>query len=84
MAKHINPFTDFGFKCIFGREESKPFLMDFLNELLKEEPGFGTITDICDLDTKEPVTDRLRLIYTAALFQKAEGGVPDGFRPVDV
>ena len=27
MAKYINPFTDFGFKCIFGREESKPFLV---------------------------------------------------------
>ena len=48
-----NPFTDFGFKCIFGREESKPFLMDFLNELLKEEPGFGTITDIRYLDKEK-------------------------------
>ena len=34
MAKYINPFVDFGFKYIFGREESKPFLMDFLNSLL--------------------------------------------------
>ena len=58
MAKYINPFTDFGFKCIFGREESKPFLMDFLNELLKEEPGFGTITDIRCLDKEKTAASR--------------------------
>jgi predicted transposase/invertase (TIGR01784 family) len=30
----INPFTDFGFKKIFGSEKSKPFLISFLNDLL--------------------------------------------------
>ncbi len=30
----INPFTDFGFKKIFGLEENKDLLIDFLNELL--------------------------------------------------
>jgi predicted transposase/invertase (TIGR01784 family) len=33
-AKYINPFTDFGFKKIFGEEASKPLLLDFLNSLL--------------------------------------------------
>jgi predicted transposase/invertase (TIGR01784 family) len=33
-AKYINPFTDFGFKKIFGEEASKPLLADFLNALL--------------------------------------------------
>lgn len=33
-ARYINPFTDFGFKKIFGEEASKPLLMDFLNALL--------------------------------------------------
>ena len=33
-AKYINPFTDFGFKKIFGEEASKPQLIDFLNALL--------------------------------------------------
>jgi hypothetical protein len=27
-AKYINPYTDFGFKKIFGEEASKPLLMD--------------------------------------------------------
>ncbi|MEK7484123.1 MAG: Rpn family recombination-promoting nuclease/putative transposase [Planctomycetota bacterium] len=34
QVRYINPFTDFGFKKLFGEEESKPLLMDFLNQLL--------------------------------------------------
>jgi predicted transposase/invertase (TIGR01784 family) len=34
LGTFINPFTDFGFKKIFGSEESKPFLISFLNDLL--------------------------------------------------
>ncbi len=33
-AKYINPYTDFGFKKLFGEEASKDLLIDFLNELL--------------------------------------------------
>ena len=32
--KYINPFTDFGFKKLFGTEVNKDLLMDFLNELI--------------------------------------------------
>jgi len=32
--KYIDPFTDFGFKHIFGTEENKNFLISFLNDLL--------------------------------------------------
>jgi len=35
-AKYVNPFTDFGFKKIFGEEASKPLLLDFLNSLLPQ------------------------------------------------
>lgn len=38
-GKYINPFTDFGFKKLFGEEANKDILMDFLNELLREEEG---------------------------------------------
>ncbi len=37
MGKFINPFTDMGFKLIFGQEVSKPILIEFLNSLLKGE-----------------------------------------------
>ncbi|WP_302614830.1 Rpn family recombination-promoting nuclease/putative transposase [uncultured Bacteroides sp.] len=47
MAKFINPFTDVGFKKIFGQEVSKDLLIDFLNDLLVDEKS---ITDITFLD----------------------------------
>jgi predicted transposase/invertase (TIGR01784 family) len=42
-AKYLNPFTDFGFKKIFGEEASKPLLIDFLNALL---PNNDRIIDL--------------------------------------
>lgn len=36
-ARYINPYTDFGFKKLFGEEASKDLLIDFLNELLPIE-----------------------------------------------
>lgn len=35
----INPFTDFGFKHLFGTEPNKILLQHFLNELLYQEQG---------------------------------------------
>ncbi|MEP7337057.1 MAG: Rpn family recombination-promoting nuclease/putative transposase [Acidobacteriota bacterium] len=32
--KYLNPFTDFGFKKLFGSEPNKDLLIDFLNQLL--------------------------------------------------
>lgn len=33
-ARYINPYTDFGFKKLFGEEANKDLLVDFLNQLL--------------------------------------------------
>ena len=43
MGRFINPFTDWGFKRIFGQEFSKALLIDFLNDLLE---GERCITDV--------------------------------------
>ncbi len=43
-AKYLNPFTDFGFKKIFGEEASKPLLIDFLNALLPESDRIVDLT----------------------------------------
>ena len=51
MGKFINPFTDIGFKIIFGQEFSKPRLLDFLNTLLE---GERVITDLKFLDKEQP------------------------------
>ncbi|VFN01732.1 MAG: conserved hypothetical protein (putative transposase or invertase) [Candidatus Kentron sp. G] len=34
MARYLNPYTDFGFKKLFGEEANKDLLIDFLNQLL--------------------------------------------------
>lgn len=49
-AKYVNPFTDFGFKKIFGEEASKPLLMDFLNSLL---PQSSQIADLSFKNTEQ-------------------------------
>ena len=51
MGKFINPFTDVGFKIIFGQEFSKERLLDFLNTLLV---GERSITDLKFLDKEQP------------------------------
>ena len=44
MPRFINPFTDTGFKRIFGQEVSKDLLIDFLNDLLVNEKQIRDIT----------------------------------------
>ncbi len=43
MPKYINPYTDFGFKKLFGEEGNKNLLIDFLNQLL---PPHHQISDL--------------------------------------
>ncbi|ACF14669.1 conserved hypothetical protein [Chloroherpeton thalassium ATCC 35110] len=50
-TKYVNPFTDFGFKKLFGEEPNKDLLLDFLNELLSKEEG--RITDLTYLKTEQ-------------------------------
>lgn len=52
MGKFINCRTDYGFKFVFGCEESQQVLIGFLNETLKSEPGFSPIVEI-DYNNKE-------------------------------
>lgn len=47
MAKFINPFTDTGFKIIFGRENvSNEILRQFLNALFENDPEFAHIEEV--------------------------------------
>ena len=50
MGRFINPFTDVGFKRIFGQEVSKPILIEFLNSLLT---GERRIVDVKYLDKEQ-------------------------------
>lgn len=67
--KYINPYTDFGFKKLFGEEASKPLLIDFLNSLL---PLSSQIKDLAFKNTEQlgqTTTDRKSLfdIYCESL-----------------
>lgn len=57
QEKYINPFTDYGFKKLFGEELNKDLLLDFLNELLKEEQG--NIIDLTYLKSEKLGTTAL-------------------------
>ena len=72
MAKYINPFTDVGFKRIFGQELSKPLLLDFLNfSPIDFKKQFRTDVVLAEKDTKEQFSDKLRMIYLQLpLFKK--------------
>ena len=58
----IYPFSDWSFKRIFGREESKELLISFLNDLLE---GERQIVDLTYLDKEQtpPVADMRGVIY---------------------
>ena len=60
MGAFINPFTDWGFKYLFGREESKDILIEFLNDLLQ---GERVITDVHYMNNeREPEQNELRKV----------------------
>ena len=62
MAKYINPFTDWGFKRLFGQEFSKDLLISFLNDLLE---GELRVKDVTFMDKEQlPLTkDQRGIIY---------------------
>ena len=58
MGRYINPFTDWGFKRLFGQEFSKDLLINFLNDLFE---GEFQIKDVTFKDKEQPGdTDDLR------------------------
>ena len=42
--RYINPFTDFGFKKLFGSDFNKELLIDFLNQVLGEKERIQDLT----------------------------------------
>lgn len=56
--KYINPFTDFGFKKLFGEEPNKDLLIDFLNEVLKDKENIQDLTYKKTVKSGVTLTDR--------------------------
>jgi len=55
MAQFINPFSDWGFKKIFGQEINKDLLIDFLNQVFEDE---HVIKDLQFLDKEQLGIDK--------------------------
>lgn len=69
--KYINPFTDFGFKKLFGEESHKEFLIDFLNQLLPEKHRVKNLTYM--QSEQHPATsDERKAVFD--LYCQAENG----------
>ena len=54
----VNPFTDIGFKIIFGQEASKDLLITLLNELLLGEHHIEDLTFLDKEDRSNNISDR--------------------------
>ena len=48
--RYVNPYTDFGFKMLFGTEMNKELLISFVNSLFD---GKEVITDLTYLNTEQ-------------------------------
>ncbi len=71
--KYINPFTDFGFKKLFGEEPNKDLLLDFLNELLREEQGeIKSLTYIKNEQPGKTESDKKVIFDLACVNEKGE------------
>lgn len=60
--RYINPYTDFGFKKLFGTELNKDLLISFLNALLDKE---GKITDLKYLNSERlgDIHDQRKMVF---------------------
>ena len=58
----INPFTDFGFKRIFGQEISKEILIDFLNLLLNGEQRIVSLS-FKNPELQPDIKDKRRVVF---------------------
>ena len=54
-STYINPFTDYGFKKLFGEEGSKPQLISFINAFLE----LDNKAKIVDLEFKNSIPEAL-------------------------
>lgn len=72
QARFINPYTDFGFKKLFGEEANKDLLTDFLNQLLPvahqiESLFFSNVENQGDI-----VTDRKAIFDISCISKSGE------------
>ena len=71
-ARYINPFTDFGFKKLFGEEAHKGLLVDFLNALLPPKHRITNLEYAKNEAAGETVIDRRAVFDIACTGENGE------------
>ena len=79
-ARFINPHTDFGFKYLFGREETKGFLISLLNEILKGERQIKELEFMDKERVPRSYDDRTILYDVLCRSDSGEGDAAQGRR----
>ena len=72
MTRFINPYTDFGFKKLFGEEANKDLLIDFLNAVLPLESPIAELTFTQSEQLPDNPTDRKAIFDIACVGQNGE------------
>lgn len=72
MEKYINPFTDYGFKIIFGREFNKVLLIDFVNQVLGDRDKVKDLTYLNNEALGKTKTDRTAIFDLYCENEKGE------------
>ena len=71
MSRYVNPYTDFGFKRLFGEEANKDLLIDFLNALLPEKHQIKTL-DFRNVEQRGEITIHRKAVFD--IFCEAQNG----------
>ncbi|MDR1291567.1 MAG: Rpn family recombination-promoting nuclease/putative transposase, partial [Planctomycetaceae bacterium] len=70
--RYINPYTDFGFKKLFGEEANKDLLIDFLNAVLPDGICIAQLEFRNSERLPETITDRKARFDIACVSDKGE------------
>ena len=70
--RYLNPFTDFGFKTLFGNEVNKELLVDFLNQLLPEKHRIQDLTYASNEQVGRSELDRRSIFDIFCIGQNGE------------
>jgi predicted transposase/invertase (TIGR01784 family) len=72
MSRFINPYTDFGFKKLFGEEANKDLLTDFLNAVLPPENRVAHLEFRSSEALPDNVIDRKAVFDIACVGEKGQ------------
>ncbi|MCL2744403.1 MAG: Rpn family recombination-promoting nuclease/putative transposase [Planctomycetaceae bacterium] len=72
MSRYINPYTDFGFKKLFGEEANKDLLLDFLNAVLPLKSPIAELSFRNPEQLPDNIVDRKAVFDIACIGKNGE------------